>query len=209
MVQFLLRGSGSIVVFLVLFFTGFFVPSVPALDAPTEEPYLSGLVQFQPQWGVTLEDVPQPAAKPYIWPVSGPISKYFAPNHPLGIDIGLATMPGQIISAVAPGRVTFAGGDPCCSYGLYVEIDHGDGMVTLYAHLSRIDVREGDFVEQGRHLGISGDTGLSTAEHLHFEMMLHDEYVDPLAYLPPPACEREDTYYKQFASPTGLCPPNW
>ena len=72
----------------------------------------------------------------FIWPASGPISSYFGPSHPLGIDIDFFANPNQAVGAAAAGTVTFAGGDACCSYGYYVIIDHGNGFETLYGHFS-------------------------------------------------------------------------
>ncbi len=120
----------------------------------------------------------------FIWPTTGPISSYFGPSHPLGIDIDLFQNTNAPIVAAAAGTVTFAGGNPCCSYGLYVVIDHGNGYVTLYAHLSRILVRTGQKVNQGELLGYSGMTGYATGPHLHFEVHYKDTIIDPLSILP-------------------------
>jgi murein DD-endopeptidase MepM/ murein hydrolase activator NlpD len=120
----------------------------------------------------------------YIWPVEGPISSYFGPSHPLGIDIDLFNNNDAPIKASRSGIVTFAGGDPCCSYGLYVIIDHGDNQQTLYAHLSAIGVHEGQSVGQGQVIGIGGRTGYATGYHLHFELHIDGNVVDPLLYLP-------------------------
>jgi murein DD-endopeptidase MepM/ murein hydrolase activator NlpD len=124
------------------------------------------------------------SASGLIWPVSGPISSYFGPNHPLGIDIDLFNGRGSAIAASAGGVVTFAGGNSCCSYGLYVVIDHGNGIQTLYAHLSKIGVSVGQVVAQGQYIGNSGSTGYSTGEHLHYEVHVGGAVVNPLSYLP-------------------------
>jgi murein DD-endopeptidase MepM/ murein hydrolase activator NlpD len=120
----------------------------------------------------------------FIWPVGGPISSYFGPAHPLGIDIDLFSSPNAPIGAVASGVVTFAGGNACCSYGLYVIVDHGNGFQTLYAHLSRISVSSGQRVAQGQVLGSGGRTGYATGNHLHFEVHVNGAIVNPMAYLP-------------------------
>ncbi len=86
--------------------------------------------------------------------------------------------------AVADGTVTFAGGDPCCSYGYYVIVDHHNGFETLYAHFSKIMVTTGQEVTQGEVLGLGGRTGNATGNHLHFEVHLDGAIVDPLKYLP-------------------------
>ena len=120
----------------------------------------------------------------FIWPTSGPISSYFGPSHPLGIDIDLYSNPRSAIIAAAGGKVTFAGGNPCCSYGYYVVVDHGNGMSTLYAHLSKISVAAGDQVSAGEILGNGGSTGYSTGDHLHFEIHRNGSVLNPLEYLP-------------------------
>ena len=116
------------------------------------------------------------------WPAPGAITSYFGPSHPLGIDIAL--MPGDPVTAADSGVVAFAGGDPCCSYGYYVIVDHGNGFVTLYAHFSSIAVSQGQAVKQGQVLGAGGRTGYATGNHLHFEVHLNGAIVNPLNYLP-------------------------
>jgi murein DD-endopeptidase MepM/ murein hydrolase activator NlpD len=119
-----------------------------------------------------------------IWPASGPISSYMGPSHPLGIDIDLYNSPGAPVLAATSGVVTFAGGDPCCSYGLYVVIVSPDGIETLYAHLSSINVVRGQQVTQGDVIGYGGCTGYCTGNHLHFEVIDNGVRQNPLNYLP-------------------------
>ena len=72
------------------------------------------------------------------------------------------------------GVVTFAGGNPCCSYGYYVVIDHGNGFQTLYAHLSSIAVSVGEVVAQGQYIGaVPAPRVTPPALHLHFEVHLN------------------------------------
>jgi murein DD-endopeptidase MepM/ murein hydrolase activator NlpD len=120
----------------------------------------------------------------FIWPTTGPISSQFGPSHPRGIDIDLHANPNAPIGAAAAGRVVFAGGNTCCSFGLYVIVDHGNGIETLYAHLSAIHVSVGMNVVQGQVLGLGGRTGYATGNHLHFEVHVNGAIVNPLAYLP-------------------------
>ena len=120
----------------------------------------------------------------FIWPVGGPISSYMGPAHPLGIDIDLYASPNAPVAAAAGGTVTFAGGNPCCSYGYYVVIDHGNGFQTLYGHLSSLNVSTGQKVVQGQVVGLGGRTGYATGNHLHFEVYLNGAVVNPLTYLP-------------------------
>jgi murein DD-endopeptidase MepM/ murein hydrolase activator NlpD len=119
-----------------------------------------------------------------MWPVSGPISSYFGGAHPLGIDIDLFSNPNAPIGAAAAGTVTFAGGNACCSYGLYVIVDHGNGLQTLYAHFSQINVSVGQRVSAGQILGLGGRTGYATGNHLHFEVHVNGAIVNPMQYLP-------------------------
>ena len=144
-------------------------PTPTATPAPTEAP---------------AGDGNQTGSSFFIWPVHGPISSYFGPSHPLGIDIDLYADPNADIVAARGGKVTFAGGDPCCSYGYYVVIDHGNDIQTLYAHFSKIVVSEGQQVTQGQLLGLGGRTGYATGNHLHFEIHVNGSVVDPLKYLP-------------------------
>jgi len=119
-----------------------------------------------------------------MWPTTGPISSYYGPAHPLGIDIDLFSNPNAPIGAAAAGTVSFAGGNACCSYGYYVVVDHGNGIQTLYAHFSSISVSVGERVAAGEILGLGGRTGYATGNHLHFEVHVNGAIVNPLEYLP-------------------------
>ncbi|HYM16214.1 MAG TPA: M23 family metallopeptidase [Dehalococcoidia bacterium] len=139
---------------------------------------------------------PPPAAhgprsgKGLIWPVRGPISSCYCPWHPLGIDIDGYNLAGAPIAAATDGTVIFAGGNACCSYGLYVVVMSPGGIQTLYGHLSSIAVTQGQHVAQGATLGIIGSTGYSTGRHLHFEVIDNGVRENPLDYLPGPVnCE--------------------
>jgi murein DD-endopeptidase MepM/ murein hydrolase activator NlpD len=88
------------------------------------------------------------------------------------------------IVAAADGVVTFVGGDSSFGLGWYVEVDHGDGWSTTYAHLVEFNVYEGEEVGQGDVIGYNGNTGYSTGPHLHFEVHHNDWYVDPMVVLP-------------------------
>lgn len=93
-----------------------------------------------------------------------------------GVDYGAPT--GTPVRTVADGRVEFAG--TMGGYGNVVQIDHGKGDTTLYAHLSRIDVRQGGTVQRGERIGAVGTTGWSTGPHLHFEFRENGVHRDPL-----------------------------
>lgn len=96
-----------------------------------------------------------------------------------GIDFGAP--PGSRILSTAPGRVTHAGW--AGSYGHMVEIDHGHGIVTRYAHLSRTLVEVGDRVPLREPLGVIGSTGRSTGRHLHYEVHLDGVPRDPARFI--------------------------
>jgi murein DD-endopeptidase MepM/ murein hydrolase activator NlpD len=98
--------------------------------------------------------------------------------HP-GVDLIEAY--GDEIHATVAGRVTHAG--PMGGYGIMVEIDHGNGLTTRYAHMSKALVEEGQEVVQGAVLGRLGSTGRSTGPHLHYEVRVDGEPVDPERYL--------------------------
>ena len=119
-----------------------------------------------------------------VWPVVGPISSPYGPSHPLGIDIDGYNLGGVAIVAATSGTVVFAGGNACCSYGLYVVIQSPEGIETLYAHLSSMAVVQGQIVSQGEVIGVIGDTGYSTGVHLHFEVIDNGVRQNPLTYLP-------------------------
>jgi hypothetical protein len=120
----------------------------------------------------------------FAWPAVGYLTSYFGAGHPTGIDISLAWDEDSPVFASASGRVAFAGGDACCSYGLHVVIEHEGGLSTLYAHLSEIVVEEGHEVRQGDLLGLGGNTGASEGKHLHFEVHVDGVLTDPLRFLP-------------------------
>jgi murein DD-endopeptidase MepM/ murein hydrolase activator NlpD len=88
---------------------------------------------------------------------------------------------GSPIFAAADGRVAFAGVKS--GYGNVIEISHGNGMLTRYAHLSRIDVKVGQRVAAGATIGGLGSTGRSTGPHLHFEVRINDRAVNPRPFL--------------------------
>ncbi|HAG10790.1 MAG TPA: M23 family peptidase [Desulfotomaculum sp.] len=126
----------------------------------------------------------------YIWPsaASDYVTSFFGTRlHPIlgvykthsGIDIGAGY--GTAVLAAADGAVATAAYD-AGGYGNYIIIDHGNGNMTLYAHMSQMSVGVGQTVKQGQTIGFVGSTGMSTGPHLHFEVYVGGTRVDPLLY---------------------------
>jgi hypothetical protein len=132
-------------------------------------------------------------AMPSIMPTAGFLTSKFSfiRYHPIlhenrpheGIDITAAY--GTRIIAPAAGRVIKVANES--GYGIMVVLDHGYGLETRYAHMSRPGVRVGQSVRRGDLLGYVGSTGLSTGPHLHYEVLKNGRAVDPLRYILPDA----------------------
>jgi murein DD-endopeptidase MepM/ murein hydrolase activator NlpD len=123
-----------------------------------------------------------PSAAGLVWPVSGPVVSPFGYRwgrlH-AGIDIAVGY--GTPIHAAAAGTVVLAGW--VSGYGNYTCIDHGGGLATCYAHQSSYAVSQGASVSQGQVIGYVGCTGHCFGPHLHFEVRINGNPVDPLGYL--------------------------
>ena len=137
----------------------------------------------------TRDDAREDFAQPFVWPIEGRISGRFGnqriyngtPKAPhSGMDI--AAEQGAPVKAPAAGIVTFAAPDLYLTGGT-VLIDHGAGISSNFLHLSRIDVKVGDRVEQGQVFGAVGATGRATGPHLHWGMNWFDTRIDPLLVL--------------------------
>ncbi|HEY0811526.1 MAG TPA: M23 family metallopeptidase [Longimicrobiales bacterium] len=127
-------------------------------------------------------------ATPSIVPTSGYITSAFSRNrqHPIlnrsrpheGVDI--AARQGTPIVAAAKGWVRFAGANG--DYGLAIEIDHGHGVVTRYAHASKLMVKRGQVVQRGQTIANVGATGLAVGPHVHYEVLVHGRPTNPKNY---------------------------
>ncbi len=128
------------------------------------------------------------SSRAWIWPTRGVFSSGYGwrwGRMHKGIDI--ASNVGTPIVAAQAGQVTFAGWHDG-GYGYLVELTHADGSRSLYAHNSRILVREGDRVQQGSTISLMGSTGRSTGPHLHFEIHPAGRgAANPMEFLPPRA----------------------
>lgn len=164
--------------------------------------YETAWTQAQVGTGLALVNHSLPVGKPIdglslSWPmVSFQITQSFGPSNVLlepaygtykhfhtGID--MAAPLGAPVTAAADGLIV-AVGHSSVGYGNFIVIAHGGGVATLYGHLLQTDVRVGDRVVRGQVIALEGSTGLSTGPHLHFEVRVNDQVVDPLPYLPVP-----------------------
>lgn len=128
------------------------------------------------------------AQLPTQWPVRAAIASEFGMRRDpftngrefhQGIDLVAAH--GTPVKAPAAGAVALAGTHG--GYGLAVIVDHGSGVQTLYGHLSRVSVKNGERVARGQLIGHAGNTGRSTGSHLHYEVMVGGRHVNPRSYL--------------------------
>ncbi len=129
-----------------------------------------------------------------MWPVPGysKISSYYGwrfnnTDFHTGIDITGSGVHGAPVVAANTGTVVHTKTCPyngySYGYGTYIIVDHGGGITTLYAHLSAIDCKVGDIVVMGEQIGRVGNTGWSTGAHLHFEVRIDGESVNPISYV--------------------------
>lgn len=144
-------------------------------------------------WGEAEDNLADARARleatPSIYPTAGYVSSTFKPQrwHPLldrprpheGLDI--VAPAGTPIVAAAAGRVTYAGA--LGEYGLTIEIDHGHGLVTRYAHASRLLASVGEVVTRGDTIGRVGSTGLAMGSHLHYEVLVDGKAANPRNYI--------------------------
>ena len=128
------------------------------------------------------------AATPSIWPVKGWVTSGFGPRvSPFtekpawhdGLDIGAAA--NAPVQAPAQGRVTTVGFDP--KLGILVKVDHGFGIETVYGHLAKSLVKEGQRVMRGEAIALVGSTGLATGPHLHYMVKVNGQALDPVKYI--------------------------
>ena len=118
-------------------------------------------------------------------PTSGPLSSTYgmrklggkkAARFHKGVDLNAKR--GTSVVASASGVVTFVGKKD--AYGKIVEIDHGNGLVTRYAHLDSFSVKQGARITAGKRIGTVGRTGRTTGPNLHFEVLVNNKHIDPL-----------------------------
>jgi len=167
--------------------------TAPSVDIATSLQTLEHTVSTLTEKSSKLETIFQDqhqllASTPSIWPARGYLSERFGnrtdpftglPDFHPGIDI--ATPRGTRVVAPAEGVVVFCGQKG--GYGNAMVIDHGYGIVTRYAHLDGFNVRPGQRVRRGDVIAFTGNTGRSTAPHLHYEVWVYDQMRNPIQYI--------------------------
>ena len=136
-----------------------------------------------------FEQAVKKKAMPTMMPVSAPFNASgfgyridpFSGQQAMHEGIDFITDVGTPVVAAAGGVIQFAGFHP--QYGNVIDIDHGNDLVTRYAHLSKVLVKEGDMLQRGRRIADSGNTGRSTGPHLHFEVRFHGAAQNPSRFL--------------------------
>lgn len=114
------------------------------------------------------------------WPTEGRITQSYSGFHP-ALDI--AAPLGNGVFAIDSGTVIVAAAGWNGGYGTVIDIDHGNGFVSRYAHLNQMYVSKGDWVAKGQALGTIGLTGITTGPHVHFELLFRGVRVNPMTYL--------------------------
>jgi uncharacterized protein YgiM (DUF1202 family) len=159
------------------------VSTTPLSAAEFGSPSL-GTQAGPPITGLTVATAPTGTLGKLIWPVdSRAISTIFQPAHQ-AVDIDQFPSGGNPVRSIADGIVTYVGTDASAGYGLYVIVQHTNGLSSLYAHFSKIDVSLGQLVHQSQQLGLSGCTGDCTGPHVHFAIFYNGDPLDPLTVLP-------------------------
>ena len=123
----------------------------------------------------------RPVSQGYISSYYGERMDPFDGEEAFHKGVDFAADAGADVLAVATGIVTWAG--PRAGYGVLVEVSHGNGYVTRYAHNSRVLVKVGETVERGQAIAAVGSTGRSTGPHVHFEVLRNGGQIDPIAFV--------------------------
>ncbi len=169
------------------------LPGTGGPELPLDEMALATLASKMSRLEENMSDYEQVLRQrgytPTIWPVDGTLEGGFGgrrnpfggPGYEFHTGQDIEAPMGASVVAGAQGHVSFVGWQN--GYGQLVVIDHGGGLSTRYGHLSHIDVENGQQVSRGQLVGKVGSTGRSTGPHLHYEVRINDEPVNPLQYL--------------------------
>jgi murein DD-endopeptidase MepM/ murein hydrolase activator NlpD len=179
--SFLILLSLPVIAVIILMHTGINIVSDALIDV---EPETQTIQIKNPADGTVVKEV----SKEVVWPVQGVTTLEFGKSssyqqYHTGIDIANSQHKvGDKVSPFMEGTVTYAG-EIFWGYGKHVIIDHGDNITSLYAHLNRITVFEGQQVKITDSIGEMGSTGWSTGPHLHFEIRVYGIPVNPKVIL--------------------------
>jgi murein DD-endopeptidase MepM/ murein hydrolase activator NlpD len=157
-------------------------PTTKAPTPTTAKPGVPTTKSPPPTTATPTTKAPATGGGRLSWPVSGVVTSGFGMRNGVmhqGIDIGVPM--GTPIKASGGGVVFFSG--VMSGYGNVILIDHGNGVVTLYAHQSQLIAGEGARVAPGQVIGLAGSTGHSTGPHVHFEVRVNGTPANPMAYL--------------------------
>lgn len=155
-------------------------------DAPSvgKQPLLPDLPKavFRDDDGDGVADM----AAPDAWPLTerGHVTRGLTKTNPPHVGLDIAVPQNSYIRASGPGTVKVAGEDSV--YGKYIVIDHGTGLETVYGHAARLLVTQGTRVKRLQIIALSGNSGQSTAPHLHFEVRRNGTPIDPYEYVKQP-----------------------
>ncbi|MBR1673216.1 MAG: M23 family metallopeptidase [Fretibacterium sp.] len=162
-------------------------PSLADLNTPFP-PSLLPQTPVQPQTGKgRVSSNQERVGSKMMWPVDGVISSPFGPRGKRrhdGVDIPMP--PGTPIRVARDGVVAATGTNSTPGfrgYGNFVLVDHGQGIKTLYAHCSKVNVKKGQHLRQGQVIANVGRTGRATTDHVHFEVRVNNKAVNPIPYL--------------------------
>ena len=133
------------------------------------------------QLSAEIRPTGRPVAEGYISSAFGERMDPFDGEEAFHKGVDFAADAGAAVLAVATGIVTWSG--PRAGYGVLVEVSHGNGYVTRYAHNSRVLVKVGDTVERGQAIAEVGSTGRSTGPHVHFEVLRNGAQINPAAFV--------------------------
>lgn len=140
--------------------------------------------------GALTEKKERLAARPSIWPTNGEVTSRFGwRNSPWGwgsswhSGIDIANNIGTPVCATADGTVVVVSSGWSGGYGKMIEIDHGNGIVTIYGHNSQLLVSPGQRVKKGEQIAYMGNSGISTGSHLHYEVRVNGTAVNPSSFL--------------------------
>lgn len=163
---------------------------------PGEKLYIP--FESSPDWDKEFYDEPSREAAPeiqiaalkvpFVWPVRGPISSKFGKRYMQGRGkhfhegLDIAAKKGTPVKAARSGHVVYAT-NRIGGYGNMVIVQHQDSLSTVYAHLTKMNVKKGQYVARGQQVGTVGRTGRSTGHHLHFEVRAARRPVDPYPLL--------------------------